>query len=68
MSILKSIAKWAAIVIAFLILMVMLQDVAGYVRVGIGLGIFIGVMFHGVNKRLEAIEKHLLRLRARAED
>lgn len=68
MSTLKSIAKWTAILIAFLVLMAMLQDAAIEVRVGIGLAIFIGFQFHGVHKRLDVIEGHLLRLKARVED
>jgi hypothetical protein len=68
MATVKAIAKWLAILIGFLILMALLQDVEGYVRVGLGLGIFIGFMFHAVNKRLDVIEGHLLKLRAGSEN
>lgn len=68
MAVVKSIAKWLSILIGFLILMAMLQDVAGYVRVGLALGIFIGFLFHSINKRLDVIEAHLLRMRGGSED
>lgn len=68
MSILKSIVKWSAILIAFFMLMLILQDVAGYVRVGIALGIFVGFLFHALNKRLDVIEGNLRRLSAQIED
>ncbi|CAN7477049.1 hypothetical protein LJR074_003219 [Acidovorax sp. LjRoot74] len=68
MSTMKSIAKWAAIIIGFLILMAFLQDVPGYTRVGIGLAVYIGVLFHGLNKRLDVIDFQLRRLSAQIED
>ncbi len=68
MATVKSIAKWAAIIVGFIILMIMLQDIPGYGRVGIGLAVYIGILFHGLHKRLDAMDANLLRLRARVED
>lgn len=68
MSTVKSILKWLAILVAILILMAFLQDVPGYGRVGIGLAVYIGILFHGLNKRMDVIDFQLKRLSARIED